>query len=275
MKDCPTSWRNSARWLHNPTGPPSCEHVVFFETWGQEWRCRFDSILHQAQWNEGRDEFVQAACETLGLPAPANLRKRNIWASEQAAPCQKKVWSLSSLELPPLLKRDTLWSQTLGRAQLEFVVDNLNVVNIANSISHATNPHYRPPLDRIRMRLRQLYSCVFEYKAQFWIRSTGGPESLILEQTLWQIVCSAAQAILTRSLTTTCCKRRAIRQPFRFTVTGALPVEEAQQHTSSHSYKHQRKAFTGNSLEYAVLTWGAPPLLLVQRLRRWTWQLHS
>ena len=55
----------------------------------------------------------------------------------------------------------------LERIQLEFVVDNETLAHVSNGVCSVTNEYYRPPLDRIRTRLRFLYQSSFEYKAQF------------------------------------------------------------------------------------------------------------
>ena len=54
----------------------------------------------------------------------------------------------------------------LSRPQLEFVVDNQSLAEIANGVGRITNEHYRMPLSRIQYRLRHLYR-TFEYKARF------------------------------------------------------------------------------------------------------------
>ena len=51
--------------------------------------------------------------------------------------------------------------------QLEFVVDNKTLADIADGISAVGSSHYRAPLGRIRQRLFDLYKNIFEYKCGF------------------------------------------------------------------------------------------------------------
>ena len=107
-------------------------------------------------------QFVQDACKALRLPAPP---LKNQVLSEQAR--HDKDWKMHQMPMPKQLNRDTLWTKGLPRPQLEFVVDNQAVAEIANGTGRITNDRYKAPLSRIQTRLRELYSRRFEYKAGF------------------------------------------------------------------------------------------------------------
>ena len=62
---------------------------------------------------------------------------------------------------------DKIWKRGLPRQQLELVVDNQTLANLANGEASVSNEYYRAPLDRIRMRLLYLFQHVFDYKADF------------------------------------------------------------------------------------------------------------
>ena len=79
----------------------------------------------------------------------------------------EKAYSIAELELPLQLARDQLWTLQAGRTQLEFVVDNETLAKIGNGLAQVHNPFFRAPLDRIRMRLRQLFR-FFEYKGELF-----------------------------------------------------------------------------------------------------------
>ena len=74
---------------------------------------------------------------------------------------------MDSLTVPRLLERDKIWSRALPRLQLEIVVDNQTLADVANGISGVTNDFYKQPFDRIRGRLLRLYEFEFDYKASF------------------------------------------------------------------------------------------------------------
>ena len=121
-----------------------------------------------------RAEFVRDACRALGLPAPQDHSKGGIEAEYQDQPSAKQAkidaeWNVEDMPLPLKMVRDRLWSRGLSRLQLEFVVDNATVANIANGYVKINNEYYRAPLQRIRTRLLHLFQSRFEYKSQFWI----------------------------------------------------------------------------------------------------------
>ena len=75
------------------------------------------------------------------------------------------IYVLHKAPLPVTLPRDQLWGRQTTRPQLEFVVDNLTLANIANGHARITNEFYAAALGRIQGRLRRLFQWSFDYKA--------------------------------------------------------------------------------------------------------------
>jgi hypothetical protein len=170
IKDLPTEWRKHTGSVHAHCGRQKCEDAIFFETWGSQWRDRFDSFTERRQWMAARSEFVREACTAMGLPVPLEGATTVRYATnndEEPQAKRAKVWSMTAIALPALLARDKLWTRGINRPQLEFVVDNQTLANIANGTARVTNPYYRAPLDRIRAGIGHLYGAHFEYKSAF------------------------------------------------------------------------------------------------------------
>jgi hypothetical protein len=114
----------------------------------------------------------------MGLSAPLEGATTVRYATnndEEPQAKRAKVWSMTAIALPALLARDKLWTRGINRPQLEFVVDNLTLANIANGTARATNPYYRAPLDRIRAGIGNLFCSRFGYKAAFLDRVDWRP----------------------------------------------------------------------------------------------------
>eukprot|EP00973_Karenia_brevis_P010648 1443504-Karenia_brevis.AAC.1 len=101
-------------------------------------------------------QFVKDACISLGLPMPYVAQCENLEPHEPPNSQQSqgaRLWNMDDLDSPKTLQRDILWKRGMARVQVEIVVDNQTLANIANGLARANNEFYRQPLDRIRMRL--------------------------------------------------------------------------------------------------------------------------
>ena len=76
-------------------------------------------------------------------------------------------WDIDNVPILLPLAWDRLWCQGASRSQLEIVVDNLTLADIANGTAALANERYLLPLDRIRCRLMLLFKHHFEYKGTF------------------------------------------------------------------------------------------------------------
>ena len=158
MRDIPRGWREHMGSVHAHPGPPKWGDVIFHETWGPDWRSRLASFTDREHWIAARTDFVKSACEKLGLPA--------LQVAERTLPMQRKEsttsWCMSGLPVPLQMARDGLWAKELAQLQLELVVDNESLANIANGISSVADEFYRAPLDRICSRLLPMFSKYYE-----------------------------------------------------------------------------------------------------------------
>ena len=111
---------------------------------------------------------MKEACDVLGLPfrdePVSDFRKAELSPADRA---EDTNWELSRMPTPKTLARDRLWKTNLVSLQLEFVVYNKALADVADGTAAVCNPFYQAPLDRIRQRLFDLYKHTFAYKAGF------------------------------------------------------------------------------------------------------------
>jgi len=169
MRDVPTQWRAPLGSVNARSGRQKCDDAIFYAAWGSQWRDCCDTFADKRQWMASRCEFVRKVCDAMGLPQLWECEPAHSATTEAVAPLQKppKGWNMTDLALPAFLARDGLWTRGVARTQLEFVVDNQKLANIANGLAAVANQFYQAPLDRIRAGLRQLFHAQFEYKATF------------------------------------------------------------------------------------------------------------
>ena len=153
--------------LHARPGQQRCNDAVFSSTWGPGWRDRFDLVQDWTQWTNGKADFVKNACKALGLPLPTPVAHDRCIPGILSSTPKGNHWDIACIPMPLVLKRDSLWKKGLSRPQLEFVVDNQVLAEVANGKSSVSNEWYRLALDRIRTRLRHLFDAFFEYKGGF------------------------------------------------------------------------------------------------------------
>ena len=141
-------------------GYSECDDAVFFSAWGSLWRDWFDDISSLDVWRAERVHFVAAACSALNLPLPrAPEQTPDHTEDVDALPPRKRQmrWHVQDLILPSPLARDRLWTRGLSSLQLEFVVHNQALADIANGTAKITNDQNQEPLARIRLRLMDLF----------------------------------------------------------------------------------------------------------------------
>ncbi|CAK0870153.1 unnamed protein product [Prorocentrum cordatum] len=170
IKDVPREWRRHLGFsAHSHRGRQKNQDAVFFAAWDPGWRDRFNIFRTHEEYMAAKDSFVHDACASLGLPQVARGTPVEAIGEDlatQPAKCHQ-VWDPAHLALLVSLCRDELRDLGAERMQLEFVVDNLTLAEIGNGVTRNTNNRYRNTLDCLRLRLKTLYSSVFEYKAKY------------------------------------------------------------------------------------------------------------
>ena len=125
------------------------------------------AVQTKQDWQAGEATFVEDACRAMSLPLPrtgsTTVGKRNY-----APEASHKNYDPGLLTLPRFLKRDLLWfnkgPQT--NVQVEFVVDNASLADLANGVLAIKNDFYKAPVHRIRNRIREIFDVV-QYKGLF------------------------------------------------------------------------------------------------------------
>ena len=78
-----------------------------------------------------------------------------------------KEKKLEDMTLPATMERDALWCEFVPGPQLEFVVDNQSLADLANIHAKVTNDFYRPSVDRIRTNIQRAFAGYFSHKAGY------------------------------------------------------------------------------------------------------------
>lgn len=116
----------------------------------------------------GRKQFSKDACTALGLPYPSTDPTSGLVHCALLAKKTRTVeWNIGSVPRFASLPRDDLWLMGMSRPQLEIVVDNQTLAEVANGTAGISNELYRAPLNRIRENLHHLFSHRFGYKGDF------------------------------------------------------------------------------------------------------------
>ena len=95
MKDIPAAYRKEDG-LHRKSGPQKDRDGIFAATWGDDWLTHFDSYTNREDWIAERENFVETACQVLGLP---QLRKGE-GTSGQSIESSKRItcsWLISEV----------------------------------------------------------------------------------------------------------------------------------------------------------------------------------
>jgi hypothetical protein len=137
--------------------------------WGMDWRERLEAAENKEAWMIQKRVFVLEVCKAWALPLPYNdyLPRQRIADGEGSSNSKYKSRDAANIELPRLAARDNLWRQDLCGTQLEFVVDNKTLSELANITANISNDFYRPAIERIRRNIRSAFQSRFEYKGGF------------------------------------------------------------------------------------------------------------
>jgi hypothetical protein len=159
--DLPLQIRQDSGLVHARQGQQEHYDAVFVAVWGMHWRSRLTSLTDKQQWLAMRYDFVKEACTTWALPMPFEEKHGPQHTEDGAKKYEGR--DMAQVVLPCMLSRDSLWKE--GIPQLEFVVDNQTLADLANLRVRITNEHYRPVVNRIRTNLRFAFTSGFVHKA--------------------------------------------------------------------------------------------------------------
>ena len=188
----PQHERVEAGLLHSRSGPQVHYDTVFVKVWGLHWRQRLDTATDRDAWMMQKRAFVAEACTALSLPAPSEGYLPGVEAQLSGVGAKYEGNDVANIALPVALSRDGLWRQDLDTLQVEFIVDNKGLADLANLRSKVTNSFYHYPIRRIRRNLRSIFAKGFHYKAGYldpvdWrAREFNGAADLVADYVIQQ-----------------------------------------------------------------------------------------
>ena len=130
----PASRRRHEGLVHTEQGNDN----IFVAIWGLHWRERLDTASDKQYWLNLKNDFVVEVCKLWNLRMPIEGYTAQGCTVREGTSSKYQRRDVSAIVLPRPLAMDRLWRKA-WRVQIEFVVDNKFLAELANITARITN----------------------------------------------------------------------------------------------------------------------------------------